>query len=478
MIFESFEAYRRAGFSPRVAIIGAGPAGTTIARKLARANIPVVIFEAGKDDYDEVSQSFYAGKVIGDPYFDLDVARLRYQGGSSNHWAGWCRPLDALDFEPKPWVPDTGWPIRREAIEPYLEETREILDLVPFKPDRPLSEDIRWVQLIKSPAVRFLEKYGAELAASPNIALVRDTYVSDLQGNGTQITGAHIWSNNAPHGVFHAPFFVVATGGLENSRLLLWSNQRANGGVVPKAEALGRYWMEHPHYQAGNAIIPKPEAFETDDVQEAFFSPSWAAMERAKILNFGIRLIEQPYHGVKGLISSLACSAPGTAEWAANEIDNNLRCAAQLHVAWEMAPVAANRIELSKTERDRAGVPRIELHWQKSEQERRTVLESMRLFGDTLARTDLGRVRLADWLRDGESYPEDAELAGNHHMGGTRMGTDPAKSVVDADCKVHGMANLFVGGSSVFPTSGQANPTTTLVALACRLGEHLKTVVA
>ena len=143
MIFPGYAEFARSDFQARVCVIGSGPAGITVARKLARAGIPVAVFEAGGSDYSDESQAFYKGATIGDPYFDLDVTRLRYMGGSSNHWAGWCRVLDALDFEPKPWVPDTGWPIGREALEPHLDEVHDILDLVPFKDDRPVSDDIR-----------------------------------------------------------------------------------------------------------------------------------------------------------------------------------------------------------------------------------------------------------------------------------------------------------------------------------------------
>lgn len=477
MIFESFASFAASGFAPRVCIVGSGPAGVTVARKLAATGIPVAIFEAGGADYSDESQDFYKGNVVGDPYFDLDVTRLRYLGGNSNHWAGWCRELDAVDFEPKPWVPDTGWPIRRTDLEPYFEEVRGILELDTFRPDRLVSDDIRWVQLIKSPAVRFGEKYRPEIEASSRIALVLDTYVTELLGDGTQVTGAKIFSGGQDRGTFRADYFMVATGGLENSRLLLWSNERANGGVVPNARALGRYWLEHPHFEAGDAILTDPEEFEVDASYEAFFSPTLAAMQRKEILNFGVRLVETPYHGVKSLLADLACTAPDTAEWMAASVSSNLRCAAQLHVAWEQAPVESNRVALSATARDALGIPRIELHWRKSETERRTVTEAVRMFGETMAKQDLGRVRMADWLQNGEDYPTDMETAGHHHMGGTRMGDDPAKSVVDADCRVHGMRNLFIGGSSVFPTSGQCNPTTTLTTLAVRLGEHLAKIV-
>jgi choline dehydrogenase-like flavoprotein len=478
MIFDGYEAFRAANFHPRACIVGSGPAGITIARRLAAAGIPVVVFEAGSREFSADSQDFYRGTTIGDPYFDLDVTRLRFMGGSSNHWAGWCRMLDRHDFLPKAWAPDTGWPISRADIEPFLPEVHDILDLPDFRPDVPISDDMRWVQLIKSPAVRFAEKFGGELDRSRNIAVVLDTCVTELSGDGRRVTGARLWSNGQDAGAFSADYFVVCTGGLENSRLLLWSNERSNGGVAPNAAALGRYWMEHPTFEGGNAILADYGEFEVDTVNEAFFSPSPAAMERLKIMNFGVRVVEAPYPGVKGLIADLACTAPDLAEWAADRLGQNLRCAAQLHVAWEQAPLESNRVVLSRSETDHAGVPRIELHWKKSALERRTILEGLRLFGRTLAEKDLGRVRIADWLLDGEDFPADDELGGHHHMGGTRMGTDLTRSVVDANCKVHGMDNLYVGGSSVFCTAGQCNPTTTITALACRLGSHLSRRIA
>lgn len=450
----------------------------SIARILARANIPVAILEAGSEEVTEESQDFYKGQTIGDYYFDLDVTRIRLFGGCSNHWAGWCRLLDAHDFEKRDWIPNSGWPIARADLEPYLEAVRDELDLIPFEPDLPITDDVRWVQLIKSPAVRFATKYRGEIAAAPNIALVLDAYATELVGDGKRVRAARLWSKGAEAGEIEADLFVPCVGGLEMSRLLLWSNERSGGGVVPQAQALGRYWMEHPQFEGGNCILTGHDEFPIDTAHEAFFSPSPQAMQAAGIMNFGVRLIETPYPGVKKLIADLACTAPDLAEWVAVKAGLNLRCAAQIYVGWEQSPDPENRIVLSGNERDAAGVPRLELHWAKGELEHRTLLEGLRLFGKAMAERDFGRVRIADWVTANGPYPTDEEIAGHHHMGGTRMGTDPATSVVDADCKVHGMENLFIGGSSVFATSGQCNPTTTIVALAIRLGHHLASIAA
>lgn len=478
MIFEGVEQFRASGFSPRIGIVGAGPAGITIAHKLAQAKVPSVIFEAGGAEYSEESQDFYKGRVVGDPYFDLDVTRLRFLGGSSNHWAGWCRVLDEHDFLPKPYVPHTGWPITRAAIEPFFAETFDILGIRPFRPDVPLSDDIRWFDLIKSDHVHFGEKFYPDLERNPNIAVVLNTEVSELKGNGRAVTSAKLWSQGAPAGELTLDYYVVCTGGLENSRLLLWSNEQSNGGVVPNPAALGRYWMEHPMYIGGAAILTNEDVFRLDDYGQAFFAPTPEAMARRGILNFHIDVETMPYPGMKGYVADLACYAPEWTEWISQQLGYHLQCSAQVHVSWEQAPRPDNRIVLSKTDRDAAGAPRLELHWTKDDLDHRTLLEGLRLFGETIAAKDIGRLKISDWVLDGSPYPGDMELGGNHHMGGTRMSADAATGVVDADCKVHGMENLFVGGSSVFATSGQCTPTTTLTALAVRLGDHLSRIIA
>ena len=111
----------------------------------------------------------------------------------------------------------------------------------------------------------------------------------------------------------------------------------------------------------------------------------------------------------------------------------HLQCSSQVHIAWEQAPRPDNRITLSSTDRDAAGVPRIELNWTKDALDHRTMLEGLRMFGESIAANDIGRLRISDWVRDGSPYPDGMELAGNHHMGGTRMSDDASTGVVDRE---------------------------------------------
>ena len=141
----------------------------------------------------------------------------------------------------------------------------------------------------------------------------------------------------------------------------------------------------------------------------------------------------------------------------------------------EQTPNPDSRVELAAT-KDALGMQEVNLNWQLSELDKRTIKEANLMIGRELGRTGLGRLRLRDWLfTDNPIWPHYLE-GGWHHMGTTRMNNDPKKGVVDANCKVHGLPNLYIAGSSVFPTGGTANPTLTIVALSLRLADHLKSL--
>lgn len=138
----------------------------------------------------------------------------------------------------------------------------------------------------------------------------------------------------------------------------------------------------------------------------------------------------------------------------------------------EQVPNPESRVTLA-AERDAVGVPRPKLDWQLTMQDKEATRRACRMVGEELARLGIGRMRLDDWLlADGDDWQGlDVRY---HHMGTTRMSDDPKQGVVDADCRVHGIDNLYIAGSSVFPTSGYANPTLTIVAMAIRLADHLR----
>jgi choline dehydrogenase-like flavoprotein len=138
---------------------------------------------------------------------------------------------------------------------------------------------------------------------------------------------------------------------------------------------------------------------------------------------------------------------------------------------FEPIPNPDSRVTLS-TERDELGMPRAELDWQLSDADKHNVERGMQILAGAVGGSGVGRVKIT-FDEHASSWP--ADLAGGYHlMGTTRMHEDPRRGVVDPDGLVHGMSNLYIAGSSVFPTAGSGNPTMLIVALTLRLSDHLK----
>jgi choline dehydrogenase-like flavoprotein len=454
-----------------VCIAGSGPAGVTLAMQLQQRGLSVLLLEAGGEYFDEKSQAMFDGQLIGDQGFNMGVNRLRYFGGSSNHWGGFCRPLDDADFRNKVSGVDTAWPIARSDLEPYLDQARTILEIACFNPDQPLNDMLTHVHLTYS-SVQFANKYRDDLKRAQTLKLCLNACVSNYVERDGRVVAAQVRDPQNNLYTVRARQFVLAAGGIENSRILLWSNVQNEGRLVRDSSALGKYWMEHPHFTIGEAVLTGDPRIDPDRRGRAIIAPSEKAQRERQILNCGLRFETADYEGTKRLIGNLACVAPGLGHWAMKRFGKNLVCGAAIRAAWEQAPVESNQVRLGAS-RDNLGIPRAQLHWKKSALELRTVRETVLLFSEYLASRNMARVRLRPWVLGNGSFPDDDEQIGNHHMGGTRMSKVPRTGVVDGNCQVHGLANLFVCGSSVFPSAGHANPTLTIVQLALRLATHM-----
>ncbi len=472
MKFARLEDLKRSGFKPKVVIIGTGPAGISIAERLASRGVPSLLIEGGGYDGSAQSQDIYRGVVEGDHYPELHACRLRVFGGSSGCWSGWCRPLDAEDFLPRADVPASGWPIRRSDLDPFLAEASSFLRTTPLPEDRSVTGDLDRIGYAFSPPVRLGHDRRAFIEGSDRIGLLVDTAVVELVPVQGRIASVVLVEADGQRRTLPVELVCLCTGGIENSRILLWSNQQHQGGVVPKPETLGRYWMDHPVYPVGDAVL-KTDPITTGTGRD-FYAPSPAAKERLKIggAHLYMRAVAKPSNRASALVREAMCVAPEFFGSVMDMMDRRLHCGFDLQLEWEQMPHAENRIVLD-SEVDALGVPRSRLMWRKSEVERRTAMATVELYGEMLVREGLGRARIAEWLAEEAEYPLDAQVAGPHHMGGTRMADSPLRGVVDAHNKVFEVDNLYIGGSSVFTTGGHANPTLTIVQLSLRLADHL-----
>ena len=456
------------------AIIGAGPAGITVARKLSQAGLKVALLEGGGQGPSIESQALYEGAASGLPY-DLDLSRLRYFGGASGHWTGMCRPLDREDYAPRRDIGRTSWPFDGAELRPRWPEVCDILDL-PAEPQwKPRREDVdpTDAKAQKAPASGRSTGPGARRPGSATSIGRRSPPARTSRSFSTRRPSASRrtrrtvpqfapWNAGTPGPAkgksIAARRFVLSCGGVENARTLLFSNARNGTAYGNTSGLLGLGFMEHPHVKVGSFVGFKPFNNQPGNLAPfRYFKTLPAFQKKHGVLNSAIRLFYND-----------AFDRADFARWKFSLPEPVT--GGEVFVVSEQEPAPGNAITLT-ADRDRLGVPKVNLDLRLSERDSRTISASARAIAEYLVYSQLGRARidLTVPIQPGERF-----LFGNHHMGATRMGKDERTGVVDANGLVFGTQNLFVAGSSLFPTSGHANPTFTIVSLALRLADHLK----
>lgn len=510
-------------------IIGAGVVGITIAREFAGKSLKVCLLESGGPDFEAKTQALYQGKNLGQPYYDLDDSRLRFFGGTTLVWGGRCVPLDPIDFEPRRWVPYSGWPFPRTELVPYYERAQQVLDLGPFVYDEHV-----WKGLEVDPpdfdplSVRtgfwqFDEEFSRfglgkceDLKRADNIRIVLHANVTNIEAHpsGQTVERLDITTLDGKRGSVRARVYVLAAGGIENPRLLLVSNGAEPNGLGNRHDCVGRFFMEHPHGRAARISTPTP--YSLWDVYRKhrnrhgeLLAPVLRAGEdlqkSAEILNssltlkcqrrseLGVPMGKEAYRVIK---KHLHPTTSGRRIWrtykqinrAIHRMTDTVVRRRQLRsghsslcliIRGEQAPNPDSRIVLS-SQRDVLGVRQADLDWRFTELDKRSVAVLVDALDREFQRLALGRVIPEEWLSDDTtSWPVDPTVSnhaigGYHHMGTTRMADQPLHGVVNRDTRVHGINNLYVAGSSVFPTAGWANPVLTTIALSLRLTDHLQ----
>ena len=520
-VIRDFQTYDADGeVACDLCVAGAGAAGFTLALAFSQRAERVVILESGGFRFESEVQDLYRGPNLGLPYFELDATRLRYLGGSTNHWGGMCAPLDEDDFLARPWIPHSGWPIGRADLDPFYAEAQSILDVGPgdFDPVRlepeegllPLAPDrlVPRVFRFSSPPTWLAEKYGAALEATPAVDLWLHANLVDIELGADGRAEAFVVANLAgKRARVRARLFVLALGGIENARLLLACDRQVAGGIGNRHDLVGRFFMDHLGVAAGRVLITRPgweRAYRQGhhlhagghEIQHAL-APSADLQRSAEILHsaaaFGTVTYERPRSEGYGALHDIK---EGLRErrmpddFAANlwrvmtDLDGVARGlwerfdpSTYIILASEQAPDPASRIQLVR-ERDALGMRRAALDWRLSEIDHRTVRVVADAIATELGRIGVGRVELSEWLlQDEVSWPDNL-TASHHHLGTTRMAADPRQGVVDRDGRVFDHPNLYIAGSSVFATGGFANPTLNLVALTLRLAGHLRARLA
>jgi choline dehydrogenase-like flavoprotein len=490
-----------------VCIVGAGAAGISIAQALAGSRLRVIVLESGGLSADVGTQSLYEGRVVGTGQPPLNASRLRYFGGSTNHWSGWCGPFEASDFAERPWVADSGWPITFDDLAPYYRRAHEVCDLGPFdygesawgvfaRPLPDLAEHGARLALIQhSKPTRFGAKYGEALAEAANVRVLLESNLIELSPDREvrTVQRAKVVTLAGNRFFVASRIFILACGSIENARLLLSSNGVAPKGLGNDRDLVGRYFMDHPRVRPAGGVMwidgraEKIEQYSLLDGIRATLGVS---------LDFGVQQRERLTNSIffaetATPIEEVAKDRRADAETARflQRLGRHADAVglSEWWVRCEQSPNRSSRVTLSE-ERDTLGLRRPVLDWRLQDLDRHTLSRASRAYAEILTRAALGRVKIVTWLLKADDAPSD-DPAGNapaegwelvtgdwHQLGTTRMADAPERGVVDADCKVFGLDNLFIAGASVFSTSGAMNPTLTLVALALRLADHIEKI--
>jgi len=539
MLIDSQQLAQDAEIRGSVAIIGAGAAGIVLATELIRHFRDVVVLESGGLEYEQATQDLYRGTNLIDietptdfriPKLPLEVSRLRFFGGTTNHWNGVCSPFDAVDFKHAADSPFNEWPIQLSDLLPYYARAYRYCEIGAYESPPAIigkaepiarqildSPDFELAEFRHSPPTRFGELYRSDLASSERVKVYLHANVTDLSvsSDGRKISSLEVRTLSGRGFSVAAKLFILCCGGIENARILLNCTRHFPAGIGNKHDLVGRCFMNNPQASVGTIVPrisdfdlgpvvlgkdgPTPVTvafknsarvatlpgrrgasiflnpiFEQDSaVAQARNTPSFEAVRsmfqdlkhRHIPVNFSKKVhtvLEDPASVAKAIYSRVT------------EVFRSKKPMKGIWVRIEGAqpPNPASRVMLNN-DVDVFGMKRVTLDWRISDEDYANLYQTSEAFARGVGAAGFGRMNL-----EISEHKDLSKITGTgHHLGTTRMHNDPRQGVVDQNCKVHDLDNLFIAGSSVFTTGPRVNPTLNIVALAIRLADHLRTKV-
>ena len=510
--------------SGSVCIVGAGIAGLVAGTRLARnKQRRIIIVESGLKNLDPLSSSLNEIDNPSNNYEGALAARSRGLGGTSVLWAGKLIPLSPHDAMPRPYLDLEAWPLDISELDPYRQEIEsfmgvdresydgdiaEQLDAGAFLPRDDADFCLRWPKRPTPKNHNLAYVFRKEIEELDNLEIWLGATVSGFEfGSSAAIKALTAVNHGGKTLRVLANEYLIAAGTLESTRLLLLADRQSNYSISRDCDALGRYFNDHLGLNSAtlrpknrtltNRILSdratfssqrhlhfelRPKAQEYSSIASAFFDigvdlPDVSSLTRLKQVAQGFKRgkLDASYTDIKTILKD-SPSLFWTAQWEWMRKQKYWPANANLQIKiWvEQLPQWGNRICLSD-QMDALRLPKVKLEWQKGDAEERTfrtMVEKINRFWNG----HLAQTCSLEWKPDvlnPDVRMVDSALDLAHPAGSTRMGTTPFNSVVDRDLKVHRISNLSVASASVFPSSGSANPTLTIMLLAVRVADRL-----
>jgi len=463
MILNSFVELEENKFP--VVIFGSGPAGLSLALELEKNNINCLLIEAGGEYFDEESQSYYKTNTEGTNLKDISNSRLRQFGGTSASWGGWCKPLSDFDIKKTGLNPD--------EIKKYQSKTCEILGIKNSFRESLINKDFNQIEFQYSDA-RFHEKYFSHIKASKNILLLLNTQLSHFDGQNKKVEKAICISNGKFFDI-KSREFILCCGGIENSRILLWTKFK-NKNLLKDNFNIGKYWMTHYWILGGIGFIDLKnfKSFMQNnflDREGVIHIASNDNNPKNKLQSGLYFSTNEDLNFIKEVVKSILCIAPEYGKKIANlMLNKSLKCG-NIFMHLEEDPIYDNKIVLDENNKDFNQIPLVKIEYKSSLKSKKNAKSELEKLANLFKQKDLGRVALADEIYNLKEFEN---LGSYHHMGGTRIGDSIQDSVINKDFKAHDISNLYVLGSSNFRFGTYKNPTFTIIQYSVKLANDLK----
>lgn len=508
-----------------ICIIGGGIAGLLVAMRLARSAQRVMIVESGIDIFDE---QIHELNSIEDPFGRYNRAltgRVRGFGGTSSSWGGRLIPLTLHDTGERSYLSLSGWPFPASELETYTRELEKVFRVDASSYEEELLERFdrdglfprkdpdlrcRWFKCPTHQRANVGAALKREASRLSNLEVWLGATVCDLELDRSSGRVARIVARDLSGRqlTVSADEFVFAAGSIETTRLLLLLNASSDDRAFESCNALGRYFQDHARAVVGK-IRPldavktnrlfgyrfvgrtrhnlhlelTPDAQRMEGVASAYAE---VALDLSPQSPLGIargllRNLQKRQHASLGSDMRQLAAHTGylarTAYWrfARHQLFMPSETGLKLEICIEQIPDWNNRITLSQ-ERDRLAVPKVRLEWQLTEKDERTFQSAVKRTSAYWKRSGFDSVCPIEWesyVGDGSARFIDVADQRAHPSGSTRMGTDPATSVVRPDLRCHHIDNVWVVSASTFPSSGSSNPTLTIMQLALRVADAL-----
>lgn len=500
-----------------VLVIGTGPVGLAVRSALRRLGRPVVLLEAGGESATRDS-GHNAGTALGLPFTGL-AGRARGLGGNAGLWAGQSMRFHASDFERRPWVDESGWPIGYDTLAPWYAEAERFLGISAdeyhadtwrrfgLEPGLLPAVDVETRFSIFAEQPDVWRRDRATIEHDPGTEVLFDALASGFLVEDGRVRGVHARSHGGDERTLRAAAVVVATGAIEAARLLMLPSSTAPRGLVGGNPHVGAHFQDHPHgaiaavqarddetarrvvdwftvfHRRGVRLLPKLtrsiEAQAADEVLNACAVPvyEWppgSLFDRMRSVQASV-LGRRVSDGITDAFRAAAADPRELLAYGLGRARGRSYAGLQprkllLQVYLEQDPATASRVGLT-AETDAWGLPSVTVDWRLEERERRTA-ERMIVALDRFFRTwGVGGVAAEPQLSGADWRVAFAD--NQHHAGTTRMSGDPSGGVVDRDCRVWGTDNVWVAGGGVFPTSSYANPTLTMIAIGMRVARSV-----